>query len=682
MKIMWHSTAMFVGAGYGVITRELVHRIKKAGHQIDVFTKHFLGGNIIVEDVDNYDGTQMDLINQVLERDKYDYIITIGDAWVYPGRANYYFTKSKWVSSMFLDVQFIHSNMIQAMDKAAFQLVLTEHGKSEMERIGFQPLYAPLGVDTKLFKPDAILREEFRKKKGWQDKFVFGVVGINYPTDRKNIINTIKTFQAINKKYPDTILYLHTSINGLPTNGLPLEWIIQSCGFPPDGSGAIKYCNQIDYRMWIISQKELVGLYNAFDVLCLPTIGEGFGMPLVESQACGCPVITTDTTSGKELMKSGWLIPVDDEDYEWSTLYTWFAKIRMNKIYEYMEKAYLALKDPTEALAYREKAHNEIQIYDWDYIFDKYWIPLLNTLDEAKRIPPKYPNWSKEIYDGFEGRIYTSQNDCGIYHNCNRPCDKLNLFRFPKEPLTEARSLMLRSYPLFPDKNLKNMLYDSNCPMAKWVGGRFEDEVNIAWDKIIGYPALRRFYRDKWEESYFDRFKMEKFKERKLDFDSDYANIFAKPWETQFEADEEVVDFFKDCQQVLEVGCGKGIIVNRLIEKGIKAKGIDINKSLVNGDMITYGDACNIPYGDKTIDGIITVDTLEHLDDPMKALSEIFRVARKKVLIYVTALDSVPFREDPTHKVKWQEDRWWKEIAEFGKIVKKGVQRFYIEVDR
>ncbi len=682
MKLLWHSTGMFVGTGYGVITRELVHRIKKAGHDVDVYTKHFLGGNIIVEGVDNYDGTQMDVINRKLEKDLYDYIITFGDAWVYSDKVNYYFTKSKWVSSCFLDVQFMHPNMIKSMDQAAFQLALTQHGKSELERCGFQPLYAPLGVDTDLFKPEQKIREEFRKKKGWEDKFVFGFVGINYGTDRKNIINIIKAFQAIHKKYPDTILYLHTSLNGAPTSGIPVEWIMNSCGFPSDGSGAIKFCNQDDYRTWVISQQELVGLYNAFDVLCAPTQGEGFGMPFVEAQACGCPIITTDTTSGKELMKSGWLIPIDEDDYEWSTHLSWFAKVRLNKIYEYMEKAYLTLQIPNEILAYREKARNEIMIYDWDYIFDKYWIPMLNLLENAKKIPPKYPNWHKEIYTGFGGRLYPNPGDCGNYHSCAKFCDKLNLFRFPKEPLDEGRSLMLRSYPMFPDKELKEMFIDTNCPMAIWLGERFMNEVNVAWDKVIEYPELRKFYKEKWEEGFFDdKFNIMAIKDRNLEFSTDYTKIFSLPWTTAFEVNNEILDFFKDCSQVLDVGCGEGKTLKSLIDKGINAKGIDINNQVINGNTIIYGDACNIPFMDKTIDGVLSVDTLEHMDNPIKALKEIFRVARKKVIIQVTSLNSTAFGEDPTHKVKWQDYRWWREIAEFGKIVKKDGQRFFVEVE-
>jgi 2-polyprenyl-3-methyl-5-hydroxy-6-metoxy-1,4-benzoquinol methylase len=381
------------------------------------------------------------------------------------------------------------------------------------------------------------------------------------------------------------------------------------------------------------------------------------------------------------LLKTGWLIPVDDDDYEFSTHLSWFAKVRLNKIYEHMEKAYSDVKADIEGYL-RWKARNDILAYDMDKVFEKYWVPMLKQLEEAKNTPEKYPNWKKEIYPNISGRIYPAPGDCGEFHcaNCDKQCDKLKLFRFQSEPLDEARSLMMRSYPLFPNKNLKEMFIDLRCPMAKWVGERFINEVNTAWDKVVEYPELRKFYKDKWAEGYFSKFIIEKLKDRDLNFSDEYSKVFSLPWTSAFKVNDEVTNFLEGCEQVLEVGSGEGKTLRALSEKGFKVKGIEINKDRIDGNMIIFGDATNIPFGDKTIDAVITVDVLEHLDDPIKALREIFRVARKKVIIQVTSLNSTAFGEDPTHKVKWQDYRWWREIAEFGKVVKRNGQRFYVEV--
>ena len=48
--------------------------------------------------------------------------------------------------------------------------------------------------------------------------------------------------------------------------------------------------------------------YNGLDVLSLCSYGEGFGLPLIEAQACGIPVVTTDASAMSELCGAGWLV--------------------------------------------------------------------------------------------------------------------------------------------------------------------------------------------------------------------------------------------------------------------------------------------------------------------------------------------------------------------------------------
>ena len=50
-----------------------------------------------------------------------------------------------------------------------------------------------------------------------------------------------------------------------------------------------------------LSDHDFVSLYNEADVLVYPSLYEGFGLPVLEAMACGCPVITSNVSSLPEV---------------------------------------------------------------------------------------------------------------------------------------------------------------------------------------------------------------------------------------------------------------------------------------------------------------------------------------------------------------------------------------------
>src|SRR5271166_190715 len=50
-----------------------------------------------------------------------------------------------------------------------------------------------------------------------------------------------------------------------------------------------------------VSLEETVAFYRAADLLAYPSLNETFGLPILEAMACGCPVVTSDTSSMPEI---------------------------------------------------------------------------------------------------------------------------------------------------------------------------------------------------------------------------------------------------------------------------------------------------------------------------------------------------------------------------------------------
>jgi glycosyltransferase involved in cell wall biosynthesis len=67
--------------------------------------------------------------------------------------------------------------------------------------------------------------------------------------------------------------------------GLALRRLANACGIPED---ALRFSDPIAYE-WGLPPSSVADLYAAFDVLANPSLGEGFGIPIVEAQACGVP---------------------------------------------------------------------------------------------------------------------------------------------------------------------------------------------------------------------------------------------------------------------------------------------------------------------------------------------------------------------------------------------------------
>lgn len=74
-------------------------------------------------------------------------------------------------------------------------------------------------------------------------------------------------------------------------------------------SEVVQEANKIDgvKTLGFVSENDLVRLIQCADALILPSLHEGFGLPLVEAMACGVPAITSNVFSPPEIIKDAGL---------------------------------------------------------------------------------------------------------------------------------------------------------------------------------------------------------------------------------------------------------------------------------------------------------------------------------------------------------------------------------------
>ncbi|OJU75674.1 MAG: hypothetical protein BGO09_12175 [Bacteroidetes bacterium 47-18] len=96
----------------------------------------------------------------------------------------------------------------------------------------------------------------------------------------------------------------------------------------------------------------------------------------------------------------------------------------------------------------------------------------------------------------------------------------------------------------------------------------------------------------------------------------------------------EVTD---DMESVIDIGCGRGYFLEQLVKKGARnIWGCDLFDAVpVPGTQYQKGNIENLPFPDNSFDVVICSHILEHVKDFDKAVSEIKRIARKKVIVTV-----------------------------------------------
>jgi glycosyltransferase involved in cell wall biosynthesis len=377
-RLLWLSNAPWGGSGYAEQTALFVPRLAELGHDVAVLCNYGLQGQqtnyggITCYPSDGYWGN----VNLATFADLHraDQVIALCDAWVLnPDIWREGLQAALWAPVDHWPIPPAVLGVLNQKERIR-PIAMSRFGLEQMETFDLDPIYVPHAVDTEMFRPQPEIKDEVRDELGIpRDVFLAGMVGANVGNrslPRKAFDKALLAFSELARRHDDVWLYLHTQAKPQPHSGLELDRLAEVTRCPP---GRVRFPHAEAFQLGIPRQA-LAYTYQAFDVLLMPSLGEGFGVPLIEAQACGVPVITSDHSAMTELCGAGWLLAGDPA---WDELQaSFFIAPFIGQIVDALELAYEHAGDQE----LRDRAVAFAGDYDADLVTDRYWRPALDEL--------------------------------------------------------------------------------------------------------------------------------------------------------------------------------------------------------------------------------------------------------------------------------------------------------------
>jgi alpha-1,3-rhamnosyl/mannosyltransferase len=142
-----------------------------------------------------------------------------------------------------------------------------------------------LAADREIFHPCSAAEDDVPQKFGIRKPFIIVASARNWRT--KNLETALHALEMAQRESDESF----QSVMYGPTNSLeafvrkPANLDLQNLGY--------------------LSLKDLAALFRHAHAFVMPSLYEGFGLPLVEAMSCGCPVIASDRGSLPEVAGGG-----------------------------------------------------------------------------------------------------------------------------------------------------------------------------------------------------------------------------------------------------------------------------------------------------------------------------------------------------------------------------------------
>lgn len=385
LKILWVSNAPWTKTGYGVQTAHAVDSLTALGHNVIVFAYYGLDGAITqYNKALVYPGSPVpygnDMVKSHARATRADVVISLMDVWV----QDYWGRKLKdegvdfcpWLP---VDQTPAPERVVERLEGANPAIAMSLFGQRELLRANVFAAYVPHCFDDAIYTPGD--QAEARKQMGLPaDKFIIGMVAANKGSpSRKCFTEQIVAFARFKQRQPRAWLYLHTNLSR-NEQGEDIVALLKALGL--EAGVDYGYTSQYDYINGLQPQSMAV-LFCSFDVLSNASMGEGFGVPILEAQACGTPVVTSENSAMPELTWAGKC--VDKLHPFWTPLNAWAFLPDVDALADAYADLYEQLQDAEWAQAARQRALTNAQRYTIARVREDYWRPLLDGIAKKRR---------------------------------------------------------------------------------------------------------------------------------------------------------------------------------------------------------------------------------------------------------------------------------------------------------
>lgn len=378
MRFTWLSNSSWSPSGYGQQTRIFTTRLAGIGHEIGIICYHGLEGGVIQlgQNLISFPkrfhpyGNDVSVLHTTAWNAQF--MLSLMDVWVM--NPEEYPPGFKWVAWYPIDHEPMPAIVRQKLNSAWRRISISKYGVTQTHNAGLDCIYIPHGIETNTLKPGD--KAEARKRLSLPvDKWIVGTVAMNKGNpSRKNFVEMLAAFANFHKRHKDTFYFLQTDRGEGIGDMVNLPELARNLGLIEGVDYG--FCNQYS-NMTGFPPPYFADLYSALDVHMLASAGEGFGIPTIEAQACGTPVIVGDWTASSELCFAGHKI--DKKDAE-----PWYTPLASTQYKPHVRAIELALeaeyKKPTPTAKAVEIIRAE---YDADVIIDRYWKPLLTEIEAA-----------------------------------------------------------------------------------------------------------------------------------------------------------------------------------------------------------------------------------------------------------------------------------------------------------